>query len=55
MLQNFEKLVRDLNLIDMQDDDELCTATSFCLNWFIVIYYQDHEYNLDDIYFVDRH
>ena len=49
----FEKMVRDLNLVDIQDDEELCTVTHFLHEVGSLLHYDDRKHNLDDLYFVD--
>ena len=49
----FQKMVRDLNLVDIQDEDELRTATHFLHEAGALLHYDDHRHNLDDLYFVD--
>ena len=49
----FQSMVRDLNLVDIQDDDELHTATHFLHEVGALLHYDDRKNNLDDLYFVD--
>ena len=49
----FQSMVRDLNLVDIQDDDELRTATRFLHEVGALLHYDDRKHNLDDLYFVD--
>ena len=49
----FQSMVRDLNLVDIQDDDELHTATHFLHEVGALLHYDDRKHNLDDLYFVD--
>ena len=49
----FQKMVRDLNLVDIQDEDELRTATHFLHEVGALLHYDDHKHNLDGLYFVD--
>ena len=50
----FQKMVRDCNFVDIQDDnDELCAVTCFLHEIGSLIHYEDHKCNLDDLYFVD--
>ena len=51
----FQSMVRDLNLVDIQDDDELRTATHFLHEVGALLHYDDRKHNLDDLYFVDPH
>ena len=50
---NFKKMVRDLDLVDIQDDKELDTATHFLHEVGALFHYDDRLHNLDDLYFVD--
>ena len=51
---DFKKMVRDLHLVDIQDDDdELHKVTHFLHEVGTLLHYDDHKYNLDDLYFVD--
>ena len=50
----FEKMARDCNLVDIQDDDdELCAVTRFLHEAGSMLHYEDHKHNLDHLYFVD--
>ena len=49
----FQKMVRDCNLVDIQDDDELHTVTRFLHEVGSLLHYEDRKHNLDDLYFVD--
>ena len=50
----FVKMVRNLNLFDIQvDDDELCNVTHFLHELGSLLHYDDCKHNLDDLYFVD--
>ena len=49
----FEKMVKDCNLVDIQDDDELRTVTRFLHEVGSLLHYEDRKHNLDDLYFVD--
>ena len=49
----FQSMVRDLNLVDIQDDDELRTAIHFLHEVGVLLHYDDRKHNLDDLYFVD--
>jgi len=49
----FKKMVRDLNLVDLQDDEELHTAIQFLHEVGAVLHYDDYKHHLDDLYFVD--
>ena len=50
----FKKMARDLNLVNIDDDDdELHTATHFLHEIGALLHYDDRKHNLDDLYFVD--
>ena len=49
----FQKMVWDLNLVDIQDNNELRTATHFLHAVGALLHFDDHKDNLDDLYFVD--
>ena len=49
----FKKMVKDLNLVDIQDDKELSTATHFLHEVGALFHYDGRRHNLDDLYFVD--
>ena len=49
----FEKMVMDLHLFDIQDDEELHTVTCFLHEVGALLHYDDRKHNLDDLYFVD--
>ena len=49
----FKKMAKDLNLVDIQDDKELSTATHFLHEVGSLFHYDDHRHNLDDLYFID--
>ena len=49
----FEKMVEDLRLFDIQDADELHTVTCFLHDIGALLHYDDRKHNLDDLYFVD--
>ena len=49
----FENMVKDLKLVDIQDDDELHTVTRFLHEVGSLLHYDDRKHNLDDLYFVD--
>ena len=50
----FKKMVQDLHLFDIQDnDDELRTVTCFLHDIGALLHYDDRKHNLDDLYFVD--
>ena len=49
----FQSMVRDLNLVDIQDDNELRMATRFLHEVGALLHFDDRKHNLDDLYFVD--
>ena len=50
----FKKMIQDLHLVDIQDDDdELHMVTCFLHQIGSLLHYDDHKHNLDDLYFVD--
>ena len=50
----FEKMIRDLNLVNIMDDvDELRTVTHFLHEVGALLHYDDSKYDLHDLYFVD--
>ena len=49
----FLKMVRDYKLVDIQDDDKLCTVTRFLHEIGSLVHYEDHKHNLDHLYFVE--
>ena len=50
----FEKMIRDLNLVDIMDDvDELQTVTHFLHEVGALLHYDDRKHDLHDLYFVD--
>jgi len=48
-----KKLVRDLNLVDLQDNEELCIATQFLHEVGTLLHFDDRRHHLNDLYFVD--
>ena len=49
-----KKMIKDLNLVDiMDDDDELHKVTHFLHEVGALLHYDDRKHNLDDLYFVD--
>ena len=51
---DFKKMIKDLHLVDIQDDDdELHTVTQFLHEVGALLHYDDRKCNLDDLYFVD--
>ena len=49
----FKEMVKSLNLVSIQDDKELSTATHFLHEVGALFHYNDTRHNLDDLYFVD--
>ena len=49
----FKKMVKYLNLVDLQDDEEIRTVTQFLHEVGALLHYDDRKNNLDDLYFVD--
>ena len=50
----FKKMIKDLHLVDIQDDDdELRAVTQFLHEVGALLHYDDRKHNLDDLYFVD--
>ena len=49
----FKKMVRDLHLVDIQNDDDLRLVTHFLHEVGSLLHYDDRKHNLDDLYFVD--
>ena len=49
----FMKIVADLHLVDIQDNDELHTVTCFLHDIGALLHYDDHKCNLDNLYFID--
>ena len=48
-----KRIVRDLGLLDISADEELRTAINIFHQVGILLHYDDHKHNLDDLYFVD--
>ena len=48
-----KKMVWDLHLVDIQDDDDLHIVTNFLHEVGSLLHYDDRKHNLDDLYFVD--
>ena len=51
--EEFRTMVHQMNLADIQDDEELKTATLFLTDVGSLLYYDDRGHNLHDLYFVD--
>ena len=48
-----KRMVRDLNIVDLQDDRELHTAVKYLHEIGVLLHYDDRRCNLDDLYFID--
>ena len=51
--EEYKSLIRLLELSDLQEDDELKTATCFLHNVGTLLHYDDRSHNLDELYFID--
>ena len=51
--EDFRTMVHQMNLPDIQDDDELKTATLFLSGVGSLLHYDDRGHNLHELYFVD--
>ena len=51
--EDFRTMVHQMNLADIQDDDELKTATLFLTDVGSILHFDDREHNLHELYFVD--
>ena len=51
--EEFRTMVHQMNLADIQDDDELKTATLFLTDVGSLLHYDDRGHNLHELYFVD--
>ena len=51
--EEYKSLIRQLNLSDIQEEDELKTATLFLNNVGTLLHYDDRSHNLDELYFID--
>ena len=51
--EEFRTMVHQMNLADIQDDEELKTATLFLTDVGSLLHYDDRGHNLHDLYFVD--
>ena len=52
-IKEFQKMVTDCSLADIRDYAELHTVTRFLHEVGLLLHYEDHKNNLDDLYFVD--
>ena len=51
--EEFATMVQQMNLADIQDEEELKTATLFLTDVGSLLYYDDRSHNLHELYFVD--
>ena len=51
--EEFRTMVHQMNLADIQDDDELKTATLFLTDVGSLLHYDDRGHNLHELYFID--
>ena len=51
--EEFKTMVHQMNLADIQDDEELKTATLFLTDVGSLLHYDDRGHNLHELYFVD--
>ena len=51
--EEFKMMVQQMAPTDIQDDDELKTATLFLTDVGSLLHYDDHSHNLHELYFVD--
>ena len=51
--EEFRTMVHQMNLADIQDDDELKTATLFLTDVGSILHYDDRGHSLHELYFVD--
>ena len=51
--EEFKTMVQQMNLLDIQDDEELKTATLFLTDVGTLLHYDDRSHNLHEIYFID--
>ena len=51
--EEFRRMIHQMNLPDIQDDDELKTATLFLTDVGSFLHYDDRGHNLHELYFVD--
>ena len=50
--EEYKSLIRQLNLSDIQEEDELKTATLFLNHVGTLLHYDDRSHNLDELYFI---
>ena len=53
--EEFKTMVHQMNLADIQDHDELKTATLFLTDVGSLLHYDDRGHNLHELYFIDPH
>ena len=51
--EEFKTMVHQMNLLDIQDDEELKTATLFLTDVGTLLHYDDRSHNLHELYFID--
>ena len=51
--EEFKTMVQQMNLADIQDEDELKTATLFLSDVGSLLHYDDRSHNLHELYFID--
>ena len=51
--EEFKTMVQQMNLADIQDDDELKTATLFLTDVGTLLHFDDRSHNLHELYFID--
>ncbi len=51
--EEFKTMVQQMELADIQDDDELKTATLFLTDVGSLLHYDDRSHNLHELYFID--
>ena len=51
--EEFRTMVHQMNLADIQDDEELKTATLFLTDVGSLLHYDDRGHHLHELYFVD--
>ena len=52
-IEEFRTMVHRMKLADIQDDEELKTATLFLMDVGSLLHYDDHGHNLHELYFID--
>ena len=51
--EEFKTMVQQMNMTDIQDDEELKTATLFLTDVGTLLHYDDRSHNLHELYFID--